>query len=184
MPSAGVSDGVQTAITEKFPGTIFCPVETSGDGRVNFYSRVQMYLFKAKQAAQAEYERALEENGVTREEVAAYLDANPKFRSPFYKATHRYCGNNADIVAAVAPYITKTRTQRWRERLTKLATGGKAMVERTPHLAVSLVEAVKEAPNVAERMKEDLAILRDLRALKKNAPKPDSTTTLDAAAEE
>ena len=39
MPSAGVSDGVQSAITEKFPGTIFCPVETSGDGRVNFYSR-------------------------------------------------------------------------------------------------------------------------------------------------
>ena len=54
MPSAGVSDGVQSAITEKFPGTIFCPVETSGDGRVNFYSRVQMYLFKAKQAAIAE----------------------------------------------------------------------------------------------------------------------------------
>ncbi len=48
MPSAGVSDGVQSAITEKFPGTIFCPVETSGDGRVNFYSRVQMYLFKAR----------------------------------------------------------------------------------------------------------------------------------------
>jgi predicted nucleotide-binding protein (sugar kinase/HSP70/actin superfamily) len=53
MPSAGVSDGVQTAITEKFSGTIFCPVETSGDGRVNFYSRVQMYLFKAKQAARS-----------------------------------------------------------------------------------------------------------------------------------
>src|SRR5690606_510329 len=79
MPSAGVSDGVQSAITEKFPGTIFCPVETSGDGRVNFYSRVQMYLFKAKQAAQAEYDRALEENGVTREQVAAFLEANPKF---------------------------------------------------------------------------------------------------------
>ena len=61
MPSAGVSDGVQSAITEKFPGTIFCPVETSGDGRVNFYSRVQMYLFKAKQAALAEYERALDD---------------------------------------------------------------------------------------------------------------------------
>ena len=37
MPSAGVSDGVQSAISEKFPGTIYCPVETSGDGRVNFY---------------------------------------------------------------------------------------------------------------------------------------------------
>ena len=36
MPSSSVSDGVQTLITEKYPGTIYCPVETSGDGAVNF----------------------------------------------------------------------------------------------------------------------------------------------------
>lgn len=180
MPSAGVSDGVQSAITEKFPGTIFCPVETSGDGKVNFYSRVQMYLFKAKQAAIAEYERALEENGVTREQVAAFLEASPRFRSPFFKAKHVYCGTNADVVAAVAPYITKTRKERWKDRLTKLASGGKEALQKTPHIAVSLVSAVKEAPKVAERVKEDLTILRDLRALKK-APKPEAT--LDAAAE-
>jgi predicted nucleotide-binding protein (sugar kinase/HSP70/actin superfamily) len=181
MPSAGVSDGVQTAITEKFPGTIFCPVETSGDGRVNFYSRVQMYLFKAKQAAQAEYERALEENGVTREQVAAFLEANPRFRSPLYKAKHVYCGNNADMVAAVAPYITKTRRERWRERLTKLAVGGKEAVQNTPHVVVSLVEKVKEAPKVAQRVREDIAIIREIRALKK---KRTPEATLDAAAEE
>ena len=185
MPSAGVSDGVQSAITEKFPGTIFCPVETSGDGRVNFYSRVQMYLFKAKQAAQAEYDRALEENGVTREQVAAYLDANPKFRSPLYKASHVYCGNNADIVAAVAPYITKTRGQRWKARLTAFATGGKKAIQNTPHLAVSLVQAVKEAPKVAERVKEDITILREIRALKKKAANgARAESMLDAAAEE
>ncbi|MBX3219623.1 MAG: 2-hydroxyglutaryl-CoA dehydratase [Labilithrix sp.] len=182
MPSAGVSDGVQSAITEKFPGTIFCPVETSGDGRVNFYSRVQMYLFKAKQAAQAEYERALTENGVTREQVAAYLDANPKFRSPLYKAAHVYCGNNADVVAAVAPYITKTRAQRWKDRVLGAVTGGKQAIQKTPHLAVSLVAAVKDAPKVAERVKEDITILREIRAMKKKAQRAEST--LDAAAEE
>ncbi|MBX3197684.1 MAG: 2-hydroxyglutaryl-CoA dehydratase, partial [Labilithrix sp.] len=170
------------AITEKFPGTIFCPVETSGDGRVNFYSRVQMYLFKAKQAAQAEYERALAENGVTREQVAAYLDANPKFRSPLYKAAHVYCGNNADIVAAVAPYITKTRAQRWKDRVLGAVTGGKQAIQKTPHLAVSLVAAVKDAPKVAERVKEDITILREIRAMKKKAQRAEST--LDAAAEE
>src|SRR6185295_4518066 len=105
MPSAGVSDGVQSAISEKFPGTIFCPVETSGDGRVNFYSRVQMYLFKAKQAAIHEYDRVLEEHGLTRAQMQAFLETSPKFRSPFYKAAHRYSGNCADLVAAVAPYI-------------------------------------------------------------------------------
>src|SRR5207253_1881570 len=108
MPSAGVSDGVQSAITEKFPGTIFCPVETSGDGRVNFYSRVQMYLFKAKQAAVAEYDRALVEHGVTKEQVRSFLDANPKYESPLHKAAHSYAGNCADIVAEIAPFITKS----------------------------------------------------------------------------
>src|SRR6202035_117031 len=111
MPSAGVSDAVQSAISEKFPGTIFCPVETSGDGRVNFFSRVQMYLFKAKQVANAEYERALQEHGLTREQVATFLAATPRFASPLYRAAHHYAGTSADTVAAVAPYITKTRFQ-------------------------------------------------------------------------
>jgi predicted nucleotide-binding protein (sugar kinase/HSP70/actin superfamily) len=182
MPSAGVSDGVQSAITEKFPGTIFCPVETSGDGRVNFYSRVQMYLFKAKQAALAEYERALSENGVTREQVAAFLESSPKFRSPLYKAAHVYAGNNADIVAAVAPYITKTRSQRWADRLTKLVKNGKETAQQTPHMVVNFFEKAKqEGPKVAERVKEDITLFRELRAMKKKAPKVE---TLDAAAEE
>lgn len=186
MPSAGVSDGVQSAITEKFPGTIFCPVETSGDGRVNFYSRVQMYLFKAKQAAFAEYERALEENGVTKEQVQAFLEANPKFRSSLYKAPHAYAGNNADVVAAVAPYITKTRAERWKARLVKLATGTKAAAEKTPHLVVNVLEKVKEAPAVFEKVKEDVIVLRELRAEKKKAAasKKAAVATLDAAAEE
>ena len=41
MPSSGVSDGVQSAITELYPEAIFLPIETTGDGAVNVYSRVQ-----------------------------------------------------------------------------------------------------------------------------------------------
>jgi predicted nucleotide-binding protein (sugar kinase/HSP70/actin superfamily) len=182
MPSAGVSDGVQTAITEKFPGTIFCPVETSGDGRVNFYSRVQMYLFKAKQAALAEYDRALAEHGVTKEEVAAFLESSPRFRSPLFKAKHVYAGSNADLVAAVAPYITKTRAQRVRERVTTFVKGSKEVAQKTPHVVVDLFQtAVKEAPVVAQRVKEDLTLYRELRAEKKRAA---ASSHLDAAAEE
>lgn len=186
MPSAGVSDGVQSAITEKFPGTIFCPVETSGDGRVNFYSRVQMYLFKAKQAAQNEYERALEEHGVTKEQVQAFLESSPRFRSPLYKAAHHYAGNNADMVAAVAPYITKTRSERWRDRLVKFAHGSKDAAQKTPHVVVNLFQtAVKEAPVVAARVKEDLTLFREMRAEKKRAAaNTNAVSTLDAAAEE
>ncbi|WP_240353421.1 2-hydroxyglutaryl-CoA dehydratase [Cohnella algarum] len=69
MPSSGVSDGVQSLITEKYPEAIFLPVETTGDGAVNVYSRIQMMLFKAKQAAKKEFEAALASKGYSRERL-------------------------------------------------------------------------------------------------------------------
>ncbi|MDP9151198.1 MAG: 2-hydroxyglutaryl-CoA dehydratase [Myxococcota bacterium] len=181
MPSAGVSDGVQSAISEKFPGAIFCPVETSGDGRVNFYSRVQMYLFKAKQVAVAEYERALETHGVTREQVRAFLESSPRFASPLYKAPHAYAGNAADLVAAVAPYITKSRGQRWAGRLSGAGKKSAKLAQASPHMVVRVVKgAVQAAPDVMERVKLDARLLsasaRAKKAAKaangKNAPAP------------
>ncbi len=183
MPSAGVSDGVQSAITEHFPGSIYCPVETSGDGRVNFYSRVQMYLFKAKQAATAEYERVLAENGVTREQVKAFLEASPRFGSPLHKAPHAHCGTAADLVAEVAPYITKTRTQRWKERLTRFAQGTQSAAKKSPHMVVELVnKAVREMPTVAARVKEDFTAYREVQKAKKSG-KSEAPRDLSAAAE-
>ena len=55
MPSSAVSDGIQSLITARYPEANFLSVETSGEGAANFYSRVQMALFKAKQAAKDEY---------------------------------------------------------------------------------------------------------------------------------
>ncbi len=56
MPSSAVSDGVQTLVTNRFPQANFLSIETSGEGAANFYSRVQMALFKAKQLAKEEFE--------------------------------------------------------------------------------------------------------------------------------
>jgi len=56
MPSSAVSDGVQSLITNRFPQANFLSIETSGEGAANFYSRVQMALFKAKQSAKDEFE--------------------------------------------------------------------------------------------------------------------------------
>ncbi len=56
MPSSAVSDGVQSLVTNRFPESNFLSVETSGEGAANFYSRVQMALFKAKQLAKEEFE--------------------------------------------------------------------------------------------------------------------------------
>ncbi len=55
MPSSAVSDGVQSLVTSHYPEANFLSIETSGEGAANFYSRVQMALFKAKQSAKEEY---------------------------------------------------------------------------------------------------------------------------------
>jgi predicted nucleotide-binding protein (sugar kinase/HSP70/actin superfamily) len=170
MPSAGVSDGVQSAITEKFPGTIYCPVETSGDGRVNFYSRIQMYLFKARKAASAEYDKACAENGVTRDEVKAFLEATPTFRSSLHKAPHRYSGNCADLVAEIAPFINESRSVRMKQRLSGSAQATAKAIEESPAKVRDLVKsAVSAVPSVAARVKEDIAIYREIHKAKKQA---------------
>jgi len=56
MPSSAVSDGIQSLVTSHYPEANFLSIETSGEGAANFYSRVQMALFKAKQTAKEEFE--------------------------------------------------------------------------------------------------------------------------------
>ncbi|ACY15131.1 2-hydroxyglutaryl-CoA dehydratase [Haliangium ochraceum] len=111
MPSSSVSDGVQSIITEMYPQGIFLPIETNGDGAVNVYSRVQMQLFKAKQAAQREVEQALAETGQTMEQVRAYLKENPALSSPFHRSPHRGGCVSADLVYEVADHAQNA--QRW-----------------------------------------------------------------------
>src|SRR5262249_37608003 len=84
MPSSSVSDGIQSFITELYPQGIFLPIETNGDGAVNVYSRVQMQLFKAKQLAQKEVDKALADVNMTMDEVRAYLKKHPKLASSFH----------------------------------------------------------------------------------------------------
>lgn len=80
MPSSGVSDGIQSYITEKFPEAIFLPIETTGDGAVNVYSRVQMMLFKAKQAAEKEYQEALRAKRIEHMELNEQIALKHSFK--------------------------------------------------------------------------------------------------------
>ncbi|WP_029192891.1 2-hydroxyglutaryl-CoA dehydratase [Paenibacillus harenae] len=84
MPSSGVSDGVQSLITERYPDAIFLPIETTGDGAINVYSRVQMMLFKAKQAAQKEFDEALTRKGYAGEPLPSGSTAN----NPLHASRH------------------------------------------------------------------------------------------------
>lgn len=101
MPSSGVSDGVQSIITAKWPEAIFLPIETTGDGKVNVHSRIQMMLFKARQKAKAEYERALEQTGMDETTFKSRLDKSKWGRHPFWRPSHREAGITTNLVYAI-----------------------------------------------------------------------------------
>ena len=101
MPSSGVSDGVQSCITELYPDAVFLPVETTGDGAVNVHSRVQMMLFKARQAAHREVDRVLDDYGMTMEDVRRTLDRLPLLEHPLFRAPHHHACTAADTVELV-----------------------------------------------------------------------------------
>jgi predicted nucleotide-binding protein (sugar kinase/HSP70/actin superfamily) len=135
MPSSGVSDGVQSLITGKYPGSIFCAVETSGDGATNFYSRVQMYMHKARIAAEAELARAFADSGVSRADVERFLADNPSYASPFHVPPHVVSGTAANLVYEVAPLITSSRRGR-------ALTAARGLAKRAIDAAQALPAAV------------------------------------------
>ena len=102
MPSSGVSDGVQSFVTARWPDAIFVAIETTGDQEVNAHSRVQMMLFKARQKAQAEFEKALQETGLTEEEFRRRVRKSRRWRNPFLRAPHRTASPVTNLVYAVA----------------------------------------------------------------------------------
>ncbi len=147
MPSSGVSDGVQSLISERFPGTIFCAVETSGDGAVNFQSRVQMYMFKARQAAQAELEAALADTGLTLERFRQFLNHHPRLGNALHHPVHVKGTTTADLVYEVAELIDKSPSERALASAKKLAASASA----------GMKAAVKNAPATAREAQGFLA---------------------------
>jgi predicted nucleotide-binding protein (sugar kinase/HSP70/actin superfamily) len=83
MPSAQ-SDGVQSAVVNRFRQMIFLPIETSGEGEINAHSRVQMAVGEAKIKAKTEFEQTLASTGKKLDEIQAYVAEHRQLRSPFY----------------------------------------------------------------------------------------------------
>lgn len=99
MPSSGVSDGVQSAVLNQHPDAIYCPVETTGDGEVNFQSRVLMYLFKARRKAKEEFEAALGRAGLSLEAATRRVRGR-QLRGTYYPP-HESAGTAANLVRAL-----------------------------------------------------------------------------------
>ena len=182
MPSAGVSDGVQSAITEKFPGTIFCPVETSGDGaRELLLARADVPLQGEAGGHRRVRARAATSTASRASRCARSSTRTRASRARSTRRRTRYAGTAADLVAEVAPYITKTRAQRWQRsprRRSRRDRAKRRASRRTWSIAV-VKSAVEAAPEVAARLKEDVALFREARRAKKKASQP----AMDAAAE-
>ncbi|MFO0550244.1 MAG: 2-hydroxyglutaryl-CoA dehydratase [Polyangiaceae bacterium] len=165
MPSSGVSDGVQSLITNRYPGTIFCAVETSGDGATNFYSRVQMYMFKARLAAQEELRRTYAECGVTEDEVRAFLDAHPEYASPLFHAPHaddkKVASSAANLVYFLAPLMKMSRLERTKAKLGRVRDAVVHAATATPE-KVRAVAAWLQSDETRERFAQDWQLARDL----------------------
>ena len=114
MPSSQ-SDGVQSAVINKFKDMIFLPIETSGEGEVNAHSRVQMALGEAKVKAKTEFEQCLKSTGKSLQEIRAYIDEHPELKRPFYHVPHRegVAGTAAQFVLHVSDRIDKD-TRFWK----------------------------------------------------------------------
>ena len=122
MPSSQ-SDGVQSAVINKFKDMIFLPIETSGEGEVNAHSRVQMALGEAKVKAKAEFEQCLKSTGKSLQEIRSYIDEHPELKQPFYHVPHRegVAGTAAQFVLHVNDRINRD-TRFWkRARATGVA---------------------------------------------------------------
>lgn len=167
MPSSSVSDGVQSLITTKFPGSIYCAVETSGDGATNFYSRVQMYMYKARIAAEQELEKTFEDTGVTRQQVEKFLAENPEYASPLHEAPHTVCGSAANLVHEVAPLIKMTAAERRNKSVSDAAKWTAAAVGGVPGRVAKVARTLTD-PEVRERIKTDAEIVMDLARGKAN----------------
>jgi len=114
MPSSQ-SDGVQSAVINKFKDMIFLPIETSGEGEVNAHSRVQMALGEAKVKAKTEFEHCLKSTGKTLQEIHGYIEEHPELKRPFYHVPHRegVAGTAAQFVMHVSDRLNRD-TRFWK----------------------------------------------------------------------
>ena len=124
-------------------------METSGDGAVNFQSRVQMYLFKARQAAQVEFEKALADTGMTVEKLKSFLAENPRYASPLHKSGHYAASTSADLVHEVAAVYGKSRyelaAKSARSLFASVSSFAREAVKSAPEKANSTAQLMREA---------------------------------------
>ena len=166
MPSSSVSDGIQSFITELYPQGIFLPIETNGDGAVNVYSRVQMQLFKAKQLAQKEVDKALADVGMTMDEVREYLAKHPSMTTAFHRSPHAAGCTTADLVYEVG--ARKNRLSYLKTKIVNTITNKQAKDHEEAH--VRLLEIARKAAAKTNKKKSVVSVAPEVDPEDQAAP--------------
>jgi predicted nucleotide-binding protein (sugar kinase/HSP70/actin superfamily) len=167
MPSSGVSDGIQSMIMGLYPESIFCAIETSGDGKVNVQSRVQMFLFKARLAAQREYAENLERLGLKMEDVKAFFASHPRLSSGLHRAPHAAMGTAADRLEEIAPLIGMSEREIRRAELKQSALGAWRALRQAPSKLIAMrAKWVEKSPAFIAQVREEWADARPVVAEK------------------
>ena len=112
MPSTQ-SDGAQAAVVSHFPDMIFLPIETSGEGDINAYSRVQMALGEAKVKSKNEFAAVVQRTGYSLEQIQAFIAGQRELRRPLQIIPHHegVIGQAANFILHVAELMKKAGAQ-------------------------------------------------------------------------
>jgi hypothetical protein len=86
-----------------YPDLLYAPLEIKGDAEVHALSRCQMVLTEAKKRAQREFDDALEDTGMTIEEVRDYVLQHSEMKRATYRVPHGgVAGTGANLILHVA----------------------------------------------------------------------------------
>jgi predicted nucleotide-binding protein (sugar kinase/HSP70/actin superfamily) len=110
------SDGVQASLVERFPEVSFLPIETSADGEIHAYSRVQMALSDARAKAMSEFERVLGSTHRSIDEIRDFVADTPELCHPLHQIprTSGVVSTAANFVLYADRLMSRARKQKAR----------------------------------------------------------------------
>jgi len=104
------SDGAQAAVLGKYPEILFLPIETSGEGDINAYSRVQMVLGDAKARCLQEFDQVVARSGYPLETIRRFCQSRSELQRPLQRLpkTGGVAGRAANFVSYVAALMDRS----------------------------------------------------------------------------
>ena len=106
MPSAGVSDGVQSLDHREVPRHHLLPGRDERRRRGELLlARADVPVQGASRRREAEYEARCQQQGVTPEQLALFMAKHPRFQSPFFWPAAHGGRHGLGRGARVAPYL-------------------------------------------------------------------------------